>query len=135
FTAADGMTELHGVLHFPAQFDSSQQWPLLLNVYAGPGTNGARETFVTPSALTELGWLVATLDARSAGGRGKRFLDAIYQKLGQVEVDDLAAGAKALAERPYVDGRRVGIFGTSYGGTAATLSLLRHPDVFQAACA
>ncbi len=135
FPAADGETELHGLLHFPTSFDPAQQWPLLLSVYAGPATNGASETFVTPSTLTELGFLVATVDARSAAGRGKKFLDAIYQKLGRVEIDDLAAGVKALRERPYVDGTRVGAFGTSYGGTASALCLLRHPDIFQAACA
>lgn len=85
--------------------------------------------------MTEFGFLVASLDSRSAGGRGKKLLDAIYQKLGVTEIDDQAAGVKALRERPYVDGTRVGIHGTSYGGYASILCLLRHPDVFQAACA
>ncbi|MCI0461561.1 MAG: S9 family peptidase, partial [Gemmataceae bacterium] len=135
FKAADGETELYGLLHRPSTFDPNKKYPLLVRVYAGPGTNGARETFTLPDLLTEYGFLVASLDARSAGGRGKRFLDAIYMKLGSTEVDDLAAGVKALWDRPYVDKTRVGIFGTSYGGTASVLCLLRHPDVFQAACA
>jgi dipeptidyl-peptidase-4 len=75
------------------------------------------------------------MDSRSAAGRGKRFLDAIYQKLGTVEVDDQAAGVRALAQRPYVDGGRVGIFGTSYGGYVSAMAIVRHPDVFAAACA
>jgi dipeptidyl-peptidase-4 len=91
--------------------------------------------FGLPSALTELGFLVASLDSRSAAGRGKRFLDAIYMKLGTVEIDDQAAGVRALAQRPYVDSSRVGIFGTSYGGYASAMAILRHPDVFQAASA
>lgn len=135
FTAADGVTELHGMLHRPSNFDPNREWPLLVSVYAGPATNGARETFTLPHPLTEFGFLVVTLDARSAGGRGKRFLDAIYEKLGQVEIDDLAAGVKALRERPYVDGDRVGIFGTSYGGYASAMALVRYPDVFHAASA
>jgi dipeptidyl-peptidase-4 len=93
------------------------------------------ETFTTPNPLTEYGFLVAALDSRSAGGRGKRFLDAIYRKLGVAEIDDQAAGVRALGERPYVDKSRVGIFGSSYGGYASLMCLLRHPDVFQAACA
>ena len=83
--------------------------------------------------MAEYGFLVATLDSRSAAGRGKRFLDAIYMKLGTVEIDDQAAGVKSLWSRPYVDRGRVGIFGTSYGGYASLLALLRHPEVFQAA--
>jgi dipeptidyl-peptidase-4 len=88
-----------------------------------------------PSALTEYGFLVARLDSRSAAGRGKKFLDSIYLKLGQVEVDDQAAGVKALGERPYVDRQRVGIHGTSYGGTTSALCLLRYPELFHAAVA
>jgi dipeptidyl-peptidase-4 len=77
---------------------------------------------------------VASFDSRSAPGRGKRFLDSIYQHLGQAEVDDQAAGVKSLWTRRYVNRRRVGIYGTSYGGTAAAMCLLRHPEVFHAAC-
>lgn len=135
FTAADGATTLYGMLHRPSNFDPAKQYPLLVSVYAGPATNGARESFTPPSALAEFGFLVATLDARSAAGRGKRFLDAIYGKLGVTEVDDLAAGVRALGARPYVDKNRVGIFGHSYGGYASALCLLRYPDVFQAASA
>jgi dipeptidyl-peptidase-4 len=135
FKAADGETELYGMLHRPANFDPEKKYPLLVTVYAGPNTNGARETFATPNQLTEYGFLVASFDSRSAGGRGKRFLDAIYQKLGVTEIDDQAAGVRSLWDRPYVDKNRVGIFGSSYGGTSSALCLMRHPDVFQAASA
>jgi dipeptidyl-peptidase-4 len=135
FKAADGVTDLYGMLNKPSNFDPSKKYPLLISVYAGPNTNGARENFSPGSALTEYGFLVASLDSRSANGRGKRFLDAIYEKLGIVEIDDQAAGVKALRERPYVDGSRVGIFGTSYGGYASAMAIVRHPDVFQAASA
>ena len=133
FTAADGKTQLHAMLQKPSNFDSTKKYPVLVTVYAGPATNGARETFATPSPLTEYGFIVLSIDSRSASGRGKRFLDAIYQKLGTVEIDDQAAGVKALWERPYIDRNRVGIFGTSYGGYASGLALLRHPEVFAAA--
>jgi dipeptidyl-peptidase-4 len=135
FKAADGVTDLYGLLYKPSNFDPARTYPLLVTVYAGPATNGARETFAAPNALTEYGFLVASLDSRSAAGRGKRFLDAIYQKLGTVEIDDQAAGVRALAARPYVDGARVGIYGTSYGGYASAMAILRHPDVFAAASA
>jgi dipeptidyl-peptidase-4 len=135
YKAADGVTELHGILNFPSNFDPNKKYPLLVTVYAGPATNGAREIFTPPSSMTEYGFLVASLDSRSAAGRGKRFLDAIYMKLGIVEMDDQAAGVKSLWTRSYVDKNRVGIFGTSYGGYSSVMCLLRHPDVFQAASA
>lgn len=135
YKAADGVTDLHGLLFKPSNFDPTRKYPVLVTVYAGPATNGARESFAAPNPLAEFGFLVLSLDSRSAGGRGKTFLDAIYQKLGTVEIDDQAAGVTALKDRPYVDLTRVGIFGTSYGGYSSALALLRQPDVFHAAAA
>ena len=135
YMAADGTTPLFGLLHKPSDFDPAKKYPVLFSVYAGPATNGARESFAQPMAMTEYGFLMVTLDTRSAAGRGKRALDAIYERLGEVEIDDLAAASRHLAKLPYVDGQRVGIFGTSYGGYASALALLRHPDAFAAASA
>ena len=135
YLAADGITPLFGLLHKPSNFDPAKKYPVLFSVYAGPATNGARESFAQPMAMTEYGFLMVTLDTRSAAGRGKRALDAIYERLGEVEIDDLAAASRHLAKLPYVDGQRVGIFGTSYGGYASALALLRHPDAFAAASA
>src|SRR5437868_6757321 len=56
-------------------------------------------------------------------------------KLGTVEIDDQAEGVKSLWSRPYMDKERVGIYGTSCGGYASAMALLRYPDVFAAASA
>jgi dipeptidyl-peptidase 4 len=137
YKSADGQTTLHGLIQFPSNFDPSRRYPVLVPVYGGPASAGntARETFVMPSANTEYGFLVVNLDSRAAPGRGKRTLDQIYLKLGQVEIDDMAEGVKALRSRPYVDATRVGMYGTSYGGYSSLMSLLRHPDVYAAASA
>jgi dipeptidyl-peptidase-4 len=135
YKAADGQTTLYGRIQFPSNFDPSRKYPALASVYGGPGSSATSETFATPNPLTELGFLILSLDSRSAPGQGKRTLDASYMKLGQTEMDDMAEGVKALWSRPYFDKARVGIFGTSYGGYSAVLSLLRHPEVFAAAAA
>ncbi|MEO8478083.1 MAG: DPP IV N-terminal domain-containing protein [Gemmatimonadota bacterium] len=135
YTSADGKTPLHGMVNFPSNFDPSKKYPVIFSVYGGPATNGARENYATPHPYTEYGFLVVTLDTRSAAGRGKHFLDAIYEKLGVPEIDDMAAASRYLAARPYVDGTRVGIFGTSYGGYSSAMALLRHPEAFSAASA
>lgn len=135
FISADGKTELHGMLHFPSDFDPAKKYPVLLANYGGPATNAFRETFTLPNALTEYGFLVVNIDGRNTAGRGKRLLDDLYGNLGIVEMDDFAEGVKSLYNRPYVDRERVGAYGTSYGGTTAATCLLRHPDVFQVACA
>jgi dipeptidyl-peptidase-4 len=135
YLSADGKTPLHGMINKPSNFDPSRKYPVLFSVYAGPGNTGARETWAPASAMSEYGFIVVTVDTRSAAGKGKRSLDVIYQRLGEVEIDDLAAASRHLAKLPYIDGNRVGIFGTSYGGYASALALLRHPDAFQAAVA
>ena len=135
FTSADKKTKLHGMLHFPSNFDPNKKYPVLLSIYGGPSTHGFRETFKTPDALTEFGFLVVNLDGRNVGGRGKRLLDQLYGNLGIVEMDDFAEGIKSLYDRPYFDKDKVGVFGTSYGGTTAATSLLRFPEVYHAAVA
>lgn len=135
FTSVDGKTLLHGLLHFPSNFDPNKKYPLLVSNYGGPETNEFRETFVTPNSLTEYGFLVASIDGRNVGGKGKAIMDQIYGKLGYSEMEDFAEGVKSLYNRPYFDKSRVGIFGTSFGGTTSAACLLRFPDVFQAAVA
>lgn len=135
FTSVDGKTQLHGLLHFPSDFDPNKKYPLLVSNYGGPETNEFRETFVMPNPLTEYGFLIASIDGRNVGGKGKAIMDQIYGKLGYAEMDDFAAGVKSLYNRPYFDKNRVGIFGTSFGGTTSAMCLLRFPDVFHAAVA
>jgi dipeptidyl-peptidase-4 len=69
FKAADGKTDLYGLLHRPSNFDPNKKYPLLVSVYAGPGTSGARETFAPPSALAEYGFLVAIPAAPAVAAR------------------------------------------------------------------
>ncbi len=133
YTSADGETRLHGQLQFPSNFDPARRYPMLVAVYGGPGSNGLTDNFVTPAALAEYGFLILRLDARTNAGQGRKVLDQAYQQLGIVEIDDIAQGIRAAATRPYVDETRVGIYGTSYGGSVAALTLMRYPDVVQAA--
>jgi len=137
YKAADGNTGLLGSIAFPASFDASKKYPVLMAVYGGPGDRdqSPTETFAEPSLTTEFGFLVVSLSTRAMPGLGRRTLDSLYRKLGQTEVDDFAEGVKALATRPYVDRSRIGILGTSYGGYVALLALLRYPDLFAAASA
>lgn len=138
FKGGDGKTDVYGMLFKPSNFDPKRKYPLLVSVYAGPETPQAEmvnENFFRPHGFTEMGFLVAVFDGRGTTRRGKAYLDAIYGKLGQMEIDDQAAGVKYLSQRPYVDSNHVGVYGTSYGGYASLMCLLRYPDVFHAASA
>lgn len=133
FTAADGSTTCYGYLEFPSDFDPSKKYPLVVGMYAGPESGTNAERFQTPDPMCEFGFITAWFDGRGTAGRGKAFKDAVYGKLGIVEIDDQAAGVKELAKRPYIDSTRVGVHGTSYGGYASLMCLLRYPDTFHVA--
>ncbi len=136
FTAADGKTTCYGTLHTPSQLKEGEKVPLIVQVYAGPESGTDQERYQTPNPLTEMGYCVASFDGRGTSGRGKAHKDALYGKLGIVEIDDQAAGVRHLIQtKPFIDGKRVGIEGTSYGGYASVMALLRYPDLFAAACA
>ena len=135
YLAADGKTTLYGTIGYPSDFDPSKRYPVLLSVYGGPESGGLDVRFAAPSPATELGFLTVSLAGRGTLGRGKAFRDAVHGKPGIVEIDDQAAGIRALAERPYVDAKRVGVYGTSYGGYATLMLLLRYPDLFAAGAA
>lgn len=137
YLAADGKTQLFGTIEYPAHFDPARKYPAVAWVYGGPNApaNLPTENFGVPSGLSfdSYGFLVLSLHTRASPGLGKRTRDAIYLKLGQPEIDDMAAGVRSLWGRPYFDKEHVGIAGISYGGYASLMGILRYPDVFAAA--
>lgn len=135
FKSADGSVDCYGWLAKPANYDPNKKYPLIVDVYGGPESGEGAERFRLPDARTELGFLVAWFDGRGTSGKGRAYKDAVYGKLGVVEIDDQAAGVQALAKRGLIDPNRVGIEGTSYGGYSSAMCLLRHPESFQVAIA
>jgi dipeptidyl-peptidase 4 len=135
FKAADGNTTLHGVLHYPHNFDPAKKYPVIASVYGGPlsaFSTGFQNSYRTPNGLCDYGFFVVELENRGTQGRGREFKNAMYRRM-HVTVEDMAAGIRSLSRFPGVDLQRVGIEGTSYGGYASLLALVRHPDVFHAA--
>ncbi len=130
--AADGRTDVYGILFKPAGFDPNKKYPLYVQVYGGPShrNSNSYQTAGPKAQLAQLGYLVWELDGRGTTRRGKKHLTETYLKFGQVDVDDQAAAVKQLRERPYIDGARVGMTGGSYGGYMTCMSILRHPDVY-----
>ena len=120
--ADDGKTDLHGLIYKPADFDPSKKYPVLDYIYNGPQTTWVERTYLGPTgtlpmAMSQLGFVVLTVDGRGTPGRGKSFQDVVYGRFGQHEVADHVATLKSLAaSRPFLDLSRVGVFGGSFGG-------------------
>ena len=136
FKAADGQTDLFGSLHKPSDFDPDKRYPLLVDVYGGPVFRFVDNTWRSVNPWCELGFVIVKLENRGLPGRSKAFEGATYLKLGQVDLDDQAAGVRHLLQtRPWLDPDRVGITGHSYGGYMSALALLRYPELFDTAVA
>ncbi|THD27785.1 Subfamily S9B unassigned peptidase (S09 family) [Fasciola hepatica] len=131
--------EVEAKLLLPPELNKSHitKYPLLLYTYGGPG----KQMVTTKFSLEWLNYLaatvkvvVATIDGRGAGGRGRLFEQAVYKKLGVVEVEDQLHGLKVLVEQlPFVNASQVGAYGWSYGGFTVG-HLLGHPENTYARC-
>ncbi len=139
FQTEDG-TILNGYLLKPATFDENKQYPVLMYVYGGPGSQtvtnawgGTRDFW--HHHLASKGFIVASIDNRGTGARGRDFKHFTYANLGKKETEDQIAGAIYLGKLPFVDSSRIGIWGWSYGGYMSSLALMIGNDVFKTAIA
>ena len=133
--AEDG-SPMPAYLMKPADFDSTKKYPLLFHVYGGPGSATVNDSwggyYLWHLMLTQKGYLVASVDNHGTPQPlGRRWRKAVYGQLGVVESRDQASAAKTLAQRPYVDTGRVGIWGWSYGGFMSLNGLFRYPDLYR----
>ena len=135
--AADGVTDLYGVIYRPSRFDRTQKYPVIDSIYPGPQTIRSSKSFLLPGrgeaeSLAELGFIVVTVDGRGTAFRSKAFQDISYGDIGQAgNLADHIAVFRQLAERyTEFDLDRVGIIGHSAGGYAAARALLAYPDFY-----
>ena len=145
--AADGKTDLYGVIYKPFDFDPAKRYPVIEMLYAGPQRTNIRRTFLslqglspgeegptatTVQALAQLGYIGVIIDARGTPQRGKAFQDVVYGNFGRNEIPDHVAALKgAAATRPYMDLTRVGVFGHSFGGYFSARAMLTAPEFYR----
>lgn len=133
--AADGST-LHYSLIKPADFDPAKQYPAVVYVYGGPAAQTVTRSWPTRGDglylqyLAQHGYVVFTLDNRGTPRRGEAFGAALFRQQGTVEVEDQVMGARWLAQQPWIDGSRIGVFGWSNGGYMTLMLLAKASDVY-----
>jgi dipeptidyl-peptidase-4 len=133
FTASDGQ-QLDGYVVKPVDFDSTKTYPLLLNIYGGPGAQGVYnvwESSTWTQYLAQEGYVIVNVNNRGSGGYGKEFEKMVYKQLGQWESNDFVETAKFMGKKSWVDESRMAIRGHSYGGYMTTYTLFTHPGVFK----
>jgi len=134
-TSDDGEATLYYKLYKPKNMTPGKKYPVIVNVYGGPHAQRVRNIWQGADFtqyMLQQGYIVFQLDNRGSNYRGTAFEFPIYEKLGQVEVDDQVTGVKYLQTLPFVDKERVGIYGHSYGGYMALMTLFKAGDYFKA---
>ncbi|MBT2622538.1 DPP IV N-terminal domain-containing protein [Chryseobacterium sp. ISL-6] len=137
--ADDGTTDLYGIMYKPYDFDPAKKYPVIEFIYAGPFVNVVPYRFGPTTglsnwaqALAQLGYITIVIDTRGTVERSKAFQDAIYGKIGQYEIADRVAVFRQLGEKyPFMDMKRVGIYGHSWGGYFAIRAMLAAPDLYK----
>ncbi len=137
--AADGITDLHGVMYKPYDFDPNKKYPIIEYVYPGPQTEAVEQSWYHPlvrtDRLAQLGFIVITVGNR--GGhpdRSKWYHNYGYGNLRDYGLKDKVVAAQQLAaQHSYIDITRVGIHGHSGGGFMSTAAILMYPDFFDVA--
>ncbi|GGY84254.1 alpha/beta fold hydrolase [Pseudoduganella plicata] len=127
--AKDGQT-LYWSMIKPYHFDAKKKYPVYLSTYGGPGAQHVArrwgDTF--DQYMAQQGYVVFRLDNRGSSRRERAFTDAIYRNLGKVEVEDQLTGIDWLGKQGFVDAKRIGVYGWSYGGFMALRLLSQGSD-------
>ena len=137
--AADGVTDLYGVMYKPFDFDSTRTYPIIDYVYPGPQVEATVYPFsrmgVRTDRLAQAGFIVVTVGNRGGHpSRSKWYHNFGYGNLRDYGLADQKAAIIQLADRcKFIDINRVGIHGHSGGGFMSTAAILQYPDFFKAA--
>ena len=137
--AADGVTDLYGVMYKPFDFDPNKSYPIVDYVYPGPQVEATQYPFTRMTArtdrLAQAGFIVISVGNRvGPPDRSKWYHNYGYGNLRDYGLADQKAAIEQLAARhSFIDINRVGIHGHSGGGFMSTAAILQYPDFFKAA--
>ena len=132
FTTSDGV-KIDASMVKPIPFDPAKKYPVVFTIYGGPGSQAVYDQFdASPwkQWLAQNGYVVVDVNNRGTNNYGRDFMKAVYKQLGKYEAQDFAETAKYLKTLPYVDGNRIAIMGTSYGGYSTMITMESYPDIF-----
>ncbi|WP_417434339.1 prolyl oligopeptidase family serine peptidase [Idiomarina abyssalis] len=131
YKTRDGLT-IKALLTLP-KGQKAEDLPLILLPHGGP--HGPRDslTALNPDAkvLAEHGYAVLQPNFRGSGGYGREFLQSGYKNWGTTMINDMTDGVMHVVEEGIVDKDRMCVYGASYGGYAALMTVIREPDLYK----
>jgi dipeptidyl-peptidase-4 len=139
--AVEAGSKLNYYMIKPSNFDASKKYPLLMFVYGGPGSQQVTNRWLWSNfwwhqmLANKHGYVIACVDNTGTGGKGEEFKKKTYLQLGKYETEDQINSAKYFGKLSFIDNKRIGIWGWSYGGYMSSLCLTKGNDVFKTAIA
>lgn len=136
--------ELNGWMMKPANFNANKKYPVILHQYSGPGSQQVIDRWgigsfgdggLFEAYMCDKGYIMVCVDGRGTGGRGAAFEKCTYLQLGVKEAEDQVETARYLGTLPYIDGKRIGIWGWSFGGYNTLMSMSDGSGAFKAGVA
>jgi dipeptidyl-peptidase-4 len=133
---ADDFT-LHARILEPAVLEAGRRHPVVLGpVYSNTVRNRWSGRYsAVQQLLVDNGYIVVQVDIRGSTGYGRDFREAFLTDFAGDDLEDLASAVDYLKTLQHVDPDRIGIWGSSYGGTLTIYSLLKNPGLFRAGVA
>ncbi|MFL5278421.1 MAG: alpha/beta fold hydrolase [Myxococcales bacterium] len=129
FKSFDGMA-VPNIYYKPLDASPAHKAPALVWVHGGPGGQTRKGYSALIQYLVNHGYVVLGINNRGSSGYGKTFFTADDQKHGREPLWDCVEAKKWLSAQPYVDGKKIGIIGGSYGGYMVLAALAFQPEVF-----
>lgn len=143
FRTSSGV-ELNGWMMKPANFNANKKYPVILHQYSGPGSQQVIDRWgigsfgdggLFEAYMCDKGYIMVCVDGHGTGGRGAAFEKCTYLQLGVKEAEDQVETARYLGTLPYIDGKRIGIWGWSFGGYNTLMSMSDGSGAFKAGVA
>jgi dipeptidyl aminopeptidase/acylaminoacyl peptidase len=134
YTSFDG-TVVSAILWMPFNLNRDHSSPAVVVAHGGPTWQSFDRWSPTVAALASRGYVCIVPNVRGSTGYGMDFQRANYQDLGGGDLEDELYAVKFLEQTGYVDSRRVGITGGSYGGFMTLMAMSKTPDKWAAGVA
>lgn len=132
----DGVT-LDGWMIKPPNFDASKRYPVFIYVYGEPASQTvidrwASSRYLWHQMLAQHGYLVMSFDNRGTPApKGRAWRKVVYRQIGVLAAKEQAAAARVVQSWPFVDSKRIAIWGWSGGGSMTLNQMFRYPDIYQ----
>ncbi|MGY8953535.1 MAG: DPP IV N-terminal domain-containing protein [Flavobacteriales bacterium] len=128
--------ELNTRIFKPFDFEPNKKYKALVYVYNGPGVQLITNSWMAGAPawmpyFANKGYIIFTVDGRGSENRGRDFEQAVFRKLGELEIVDQLSGVDYLSGLDYVNADKIAVHGWSYGGFMTTSLMLKTPGIFQ----